>query len=169
MPKISPRRIFDGLLWLAVLFMLIQKVPLWISNMKSEGAKVVPFSVSDEQGERRELPALGQKQVLIFWATWCGPCTLELKRFNSAVKDGELRADQIIAISIGEDPAVVYKEARERDYRFTVLVDPENVSTRSLAVDGTPTTYHLDAEGKIAHASTGASMFPVWRAKSFLQ
>lgn len=166
MKKINFNRLTNLILISVVGILLIQKIPTWIRNFQMDGAPVQTFSVVDASGGSVSLPVAGKKQVVIFWATWCGPCTLELLRFNSAVKDGELSADQVIAVSFGEDPAVVYKEVAERDYKFTVLVDPEPKTT--LPVEGTPTTYHIDETGVIKHASVGASLIPVWRAKWFL-
>ncbi len=149
-------------------YFLFQRVPGWVANSKIEGQIVQPFSVSKENGETLSLPLSGKKQVVVFWATWCGPCTVELARFNSAVKDGELKAEDIIAISFGEEPQIVWAEAKKRDYRFTVAVDPDLQSQKSLEVYGTPQTYHISADQKISHASMGLGLLSSWRARYFL-
>ena len=152
-----------------IAFLVLSKLPSWIANVQVEGEAVTSFQVRDERGEVVTLPKPGEKQIIIFWATWCGPCQVELARFNSAVIDGQLKAEQALAISLGEDPALVYKEAKARDYRFTTLVDPETASLASLRVDGTPQTYHINAEQKVVHASMGLSLLGVWRAEQFLK
>ncbi len=160
---------FSTLLFVGVIgFFLYQRLPGWIANTKVEGQVVPPFSVSQENGETLSLPLSGKKQVILFWATWCGPCTVELARFNSAVKDGDLKAEDIIAISFGEEPQIVWAEAKKRDYRFVVAADPDFQSQKSLEVYGTPQTYHVDEDKKITHASMGLGLFSIWRAQYFL-
>lgn len=169
MKKFSFSRVTNIILWAVVAFALYQKVPGWIANYEVEGKKVESFPVVDENGESLSLPVAGKKQVVIFWATWCGPCTVELSRFNAAVKKGELQPADVIAVSLGEEPSLVFREAKTRDYGFTVRADPEGLSARSLEVQGTPQTFHINAEGKVVHASVGLSLFPVWRASMFLK
>ncbi len=154
---------------MVVAFLLLKKIPGWIANYRVEGETVKSFQVRNDKGESITLPTPGKKQVVIFWATWCGPCKVELSRFNTAVKEGQLKAEDVIAISLGEDPALVYKEAKARDYSFTTLVDPETASLASLRVDGTPQTYHISENERITHASMGLSLLAVWRAEQFLK
>ncbi len=154
---------------IVIAFLLLKKVPSWLANVQVEGEAVKSFQVRNEAGEVITLPSPGKKQVVIFWATWCGPCRVELSRFNTAVKEGQLKAEDVIAISLGEEPALVYKEAKAREYAFTTLVDPETASLASLRVDGTPQTYHISENQKITHASMGLSLLAVWRAEQFLK
>jgi cytochrome c biogenesis protein CcmG/thiol:disulfide interchange protein DsbE len=163
------RNRFSMLLLVALFgYVLYQRLPSFIASVKLRGEVVKPFTVITENGQAMLLPLSGRKQVLVFWATWCGPCTVELSRLNSAVKGGELKADQIIAVSLGEEPNAVWAEAKKRDYRFVVAADPELKSQTSLDVYGTPQTYHIDQERTVAYAGMGLSLFPVQHARYFL-
>src|SRR5260370_5120337 len=69
----------------------------------------------------------GQKKVVVaFWASWCGPCRLEMpslvqfyKRNHSDSSDFE-----ILAVSIDEDPKAAADFATAMKLNFPVLVDP---------------------------------------------
>ncbi|RZA12574.1 MAG: TlpA family protein disulfide reductase [Proteobacteria bacterium] len=164
--KLQPKKLFGYALWVLMFFLLAQRIPTWISNYKVEGKVVTPFQVSDETGAKVTLP-LPQKQIVVFWATWCKPCELELDRFNRAIADKDIPADSVIAVSLGEEPKLVYDEARRREYAFKVYVDQPAASTASLEVSGTPQVYHIDESGKVVYASMGLSPMSIMRAGWF--
>ncbi len=142
--------------------------PRWWELHKQEGEPIKPFSVTATTGETLHFPAAKGKRILIFWATWCGPCTIELTRFNRAVLAGDLPADKVVAVSMGEDPALVKAESEKRGYRFTVAVDPDNQAGDALLVSSTPTVFYLDENGTVAHASAGLSPLAIYRSRFFL-
>lgn len=167
--KIKSLKFFDILLWAGVLFVLASSAPMWIKLYQKQGASVGEFRVLDAEGALAILPYPGQRQVLVFWTTWCPPCELELARFNDAIIQGEIAKDKVIAISFGEDPELVFAEAKKRSYQFAVVADPAGIGAQALEVSGTPTVYHIDEQSKIAFASSGVSPLAISRAKHFLK
>ena len=166
--KPSFKKLMNFSLWALMIFLLAQRAPSWIANYKAEGKAVLPFAVLDSSGSPTSFPTPSKKQIIVFWATWCKPCTLELDRFDKAVRNKEIAADSVVAISVGEDPQVVINEVKQRDYAFAVYTDEAGASAQSLAVQGTPQVYHIDEDARITHASMGLSPLSIIRAKNFL-
>lgn len=166
--KPSFQKLMSLSLWALMIFLLAQRAPSWVANYRVEGKVVAPFAVVDSSGSPAFFPRQSKKQIIIFWATWCKPCELELDRFDRAVKNKEIAAEDVVAISVGEEPKVVFDEAKIRNYAFAVYADESAASTQSLAVQGTPQVYHVDEEARIAYASMGLSPLSIFRAKGFL-
>ena len=87
-------------------WILALKIPRIFSNCKARpktsrncciGKKKMDFPPPVD----RILP--DSNQILIYWATWCGPCKIELERFQSAVNEGSLPPNNVWALNI-ENP-----------------------------------------------------------------
>jgi peroxiredoxin len=115
----------------------------------SSDAPAPAFELADISGRSISLDAYRGKVVLLnFWATWCGPCRLEMPAFQSRYEnyDDELA---VIAVNNGEDPKIVQTFIDELGLTFDVLLDPQTEVQRIYQVSGFPTTFIIDAEGII--------------------
>ncbi len=90
----------------------------------------------------------GTPVLLNFWATWCGPCRLEMPAFQARFEQygGELA---VIAVNFDEPREDVQTFVDELGLTFAVLLDPGADVQRLYQVLGYPTSYLLDAEGVI--------------------
>ena len=108
------------------------------------------FVLTDPAGKRLTSVELKGKPVLInLWATWCGPCVLEMPMLDQlAESDGErLRVLTVSQDITGADKVVPFFAAR----KFTHLepwLDPENVLGIHYATGILPTTVLYDAQGR---------------------
>jgi len=157
-------------MWLVLAWLLWQRAPVWWSSFQLEDQRAPSFSAVDLQGVSAELPiSAGRPVALIFWATWCGPCKIELSRFQKAIDENEIPAQSILAVSVGEATQTVKAFVQERKYTFPVYVDPTEVSRGLYNVKVTPTVVLLDQSGKIDWAGTGISPLAIQRLKSLLK
>lgn len=151
------------------IFVLIQKAPLLFENMKNEG--VVLSSETYEVLNKNigkdaiNFPSPNSKSIAIFWATWCGPCKIEMNRLKSSVENGKIPAGAIIAINPFETKEESRKFIATNAYPFT-FIDAPNISQK-LNIHATPTTAFFE-NGKIISISSGMSLFGIWRAEYFL-
>ena len=116
--------------------------------------------VSAEPGSETKTD-LQSHTAFIFFATWCGPCLVELGRVNSAVQDGELDPSRIAAISIDDSEAEVIDYLAESKLPIPTYFDNSRIASRSIGLRSTPTIVYLDAEQNIADISSGLSLFLV--------
>jgi peroxiredoxin len=113
------------------------------------------FSLDDLSGERIRLADQRGKVVLVnFWATWCGPCRLEMPAFQARA---ERFASQlaVLAVNFDETAGQVQDFVDEFGLTFPVLLDPGAKVQDLYRVRGYPTTYVVDAEGIVQFVHIG--------------
>lgn len=161
-------KILNVLLTLAVLVLIAFKIPNIYANFKRQGTMVPEFSVLTSHDIEFSYKDIARKKVLVFWATWCPPCELELSRINELVKEKRIPAESILAISIQEEKGLVDKTVKERGYLFPVGYDLDGQVSNMFAVEGTPTVVFINEDKTINWQSTGLSPLLKYRLKFFL-
>ncbi len=140
---------------------IIKAARTWGPAHESWFGKPAPdFTLTDVNGKQHKLSGYRGKSVLvIFWATWCPPCKIEIPdliELRNTVSEDTLA---MLAIS-NEDPALVKKFIAEWRMNYTVLLDKGNMPTpfgfmRVYRTSGVPCSFFIDAEGKIKFATAG--------------
>lgn len=147
-------------------FIAWNKAPIIWRMYQNQGAKALGVSVRSLTGEVINIPMPG-KQVLIFWATWCAPCKIELARINKMIASGDLPATSVLAVSIGEDPSSVADFVRQNNYYFSVAVDLSGQAASIYKVSGTPTLLLIDEQQNVYWMTMGLSPSLELRITSF--
>lgn len=108
----------------------------------------------------------GQKKVVVsFWASWCGPCRLEMPALTDFYKRNHDDSSdfEILAVSIDEDPKAASAFATAQKLNFPVLLDANQKIAEAYQVDGIPTMFIIDKDGRIIHGHIGYDMsMPYW-------
>jgi peroxiredoxin len=115
------------------------------------------FTLTDANGAKVTLADYKGKVVLLnFWATWCGPCKVEIPwfmEFNKTYKD---RGLAVLGVSLDDDGWKSVKPyLAEKKIDYTVVVGNDTVSKSYGDVDSLPTTFIIDRDGRIAFTHTG--------------
>jgi peroxiredoxin len=100
----------------------------------------------------------GQKKVVVsFWASWCGPCRLEMPSLIQFYKTNHRDTSdfEILAVSIDEDPKAAADFATAMKLNFPVLVDPDKKIANAYQVEGIPTMFVIDKDGKVIYGRAG--------------
>jgi len=106
---------------------------------------------ADAEGKTLGLPDFADKLVLVnLWATWCAPCRHEvpsLERLQTRL------GDKITILAISEDrggsKAVAPFNAKLGLKVVKTYLDPESEVGRAFKVDGLPTSFLIDRQGRV--------------------
>lgn len=154
--------IFFVLIMMAV---VIKQYPLLLNNLDQED-KIIPVrnTLSYTTNKLEAFPGKNRKVMAIFWATWCGPCKVEMERLKSSVESGAIPRDAIFAINPFESEKEIRKFMDSHSFPFNFI---DSSLGKELGVAVTPTTLFID-NGKIESMSSGMSLWGIWKAELFL-
>ena len=96
----------------------------------------------------------GRPSVLIFWASWCGPCRQEAPDVVRVAKSYGTQVN-IVGINAGERGEVAKRAAREMGITWPVVMDADGAIQSQYQVTGIPLVLVLDAEGRVRHRNNG--------------
>ncbi len=95
----------------------------------------------------------GEPALVVFWASWCTPCEQEapaLERFwRGLVARGGAHATLVAVDFSDPSPANARAFVHRYGWTFPVLRDPEELSGQRYGVRNLPTTFAIDAQGRI--------------------
>jgi len=117
------------------------------------------LQLTDLHGKQHDIRDYKGKVVLInFWASWCGPCVVEMPSLNRLVKKMKGKDFVLLTVDIQESPDRIEKFFVELELEpdFPVLMDTDGQVSRDWKVYAYPSNYLLDTSGKIRYGYRGA-------------
>ena len=99
----------------------------------------------------------GHVVFLNFWATWCGPCKIEMPDMERLYREYRRQGFAILAVSTDPEGAAVTRPYRDSlGLSFTIAHDPEALVMRLYGVRSLPETFLVNREGVITHRLFGS-------------
>lgn len=96
-----------------------------------------------------------QVRILNFWATWCGPCELEMPDLQARYDRWRADGFTVLAINFDEPADEVADYGREHGLDFPLVLDPGGEIQQLYQIRGYPTSYLVDRDGKILDVHIG--------------
>ena len=129
------------------------------SGLKGErDRKAAPdFSLQDADGRTVQLSDYRGKVVLLnFWATWCGPCKVEIPWFVEFERKNKDKGFAVVGVSMDEDGWQTVKPfVSKLGINYRILLGSDSIAQLYGGVDSLPTTFVIDREGRIAAVHIG--------------
>jgi peroxiredoxin len=99
----------------------------------------------------------GHVVFLNFWATWCGPCKIEMPAIEKLYREFRPKGFAVMAVSSDSEGAAVTRPYRDSlGLSFTIAHDPEMFVGRLYGVHSLPITFLVNRQGVITHQIFGA-------------
>ena len=126
---------------------------------ESERQTAPAFELKDANGHTVRLADYRGKVVLLdFWATWCGPCKVEIPWFKEFERQHKDKGFALLGVAMDEEGWDVVKPfAQHFGINYRIVVGNDTVADLYGGLGALPTTYLIDHDGKIAATHVGLS------------
>ena len=99
----------------------------------------------------------GHVVFLNFWATWCGPCKIEMPAMEKLYREFRPKGFAVLAVSSDPEGAAVTRPYRDAlGLSFTIAHDPEMTVGHLYGVRTLPITFLVGRDGVITHQIFGS-------------
>jgi thiol-disulfide isomerase/thioredoxin len=123
----------------------------------SKAIPIVDFSAELSDGGRIRLTDLAGKVVFLnFWATWCGPCRMEMPSMETLYQELKNEGLEILAVDVQEGEKDVTNFITSYKLTFPAALDPTGNIAAIYGIEAFPTTYIIDRNGGIVTRVVGA-------------
>ncbi|MHC4266394.1 MAG: peroxiredoxin family protein [Planctomycetota bacterium] len=135
---------------------MAQKSRMWGASYNDWYGKQAPdFTLTDLNGKEHRLSDYkGKEVILVFWATWCGPCRVEIPHLIELRKSMSKENLAILAIS-NEQENVVKNFVSNNNLNYTVLVSKAALAAPYSHVNAIPSSFFVSPDGKIKFGTVG--------------
>jgi peroxiredoxin len=123
------------------------------------GKAAPSFTLVDLNGKKVSLADYkGHAVVLNFWATYCGPCKLEMPWFQDL--QNKYKDKGLVVLGLDQDDGMAVKEVAAASKRvgvtYPILMPDDKISKSYQLGDYIPETFYVDKTGKIVEQTIGA-------------
>src|SRR6202451_4716223 len=122
-----------------------------IGNIQMKSGVAPDFALQSLDGKTVRLSDFrGKPVVLNFWATWCGPCKIEMPWFVDFQKQYGAQGLQIVGVAMDDaSKEDISKFAKDMGVNYPILIDKESVGDQYGGVPALPETFLIGRDGKL--------------------
>lgn len=124
--------------------------------------KATNFTLTDQNGNTHTLSDYQGKVVFLnFWASWCGPCQMEMPHIQEVYEQYHENTEEVVILGVAEPTTEKNRFASdktipelkqflaEKNYTFPTVFDETGEIFTSYYINSFPTTYMIDKQGNI--------------------
>jgi thiol-disulfide isomerase/thioredoxin len=129
-----------------------------LETPKMQGKQAPNFTLVDLEGKKVSLSDYKGRPVLVnFWATWCGPCKVEMPWFEEFRKQYSAQGLEILGLAddvdVGKDK--IAKAAQQTGVSYPILMTDGKVQEAYGGLDVLPVSFYVDKTGKVVLQTAG--------------
>ena len=126
------------------------------------------FTLTDQYGNEHTLSEYKGKTVFLnFWATWCGPCKMEMPDIQALYEEYGENSGELIVLGVANPKTEEYPNnadesqeeveafLEENGYTYPVVMDTTGESFAAYGISAFPTTFMITEEGKVFGYASG--------------
>lgn len=122
------------------------------------GKKAPAFTLTSLDGKKVTLADYKGRPVLVnFWATWCGPCKVEMPWFEEFRKQYASQGFEVLGLTDDADAGneVITKVAHKAGVSYPILLTDGKVQTAYGGMDVLPMSFYVDRNGVVVEQTAG--------------
>ena len=143
--QVTPEQVVSADLPAGAVVLPVSGAPLQVGDQPYE------FALQDIQGNTLLLSEfVGRPIIVNFWATWCGPCRIEMPELQAAFEKYQDQGLVILALDQDESAPEVQDYFAELGLTFTPLLDDDNDTAQNFGLQGTlPASVFINPDGEV--------------------
>jgi thiol-disulfide isomerase/thioredoxin len=129
------------------------------------------FIIKDLEGKKLEMSELKGKVIFLnLWATWCGPCRVEMPSIQNLYNSVDKNKIAFVILSLDQEEhhGKIVQFIRDKEFSFPVY-QPASPLPKILRVNTIPTTFIIGADGKVKSKKTGMANYDTEEMREFLK
>jgi thiol-disulfide isomerase/thioredoxin len=122
------------------------------------GKAAPTFALTSLDGKKVSLSDYKGRPVLVnFWATWCGPCKVEMPWFEELRKQYAAQGFEILGLADDTDAGkdMIAKVAQKAGVTYPILLTDGKVQTAYGGLDVLPMSFYVDRNGLVVEETAG--------------
>ena len=122
------------------------------------GKPAPAFALTNLEGKKVSLADYKGRPVLVnFWATWCGPCKVEMPWFEEFRKQYAAQGFEILGLADDVDAGkeAIGKVAKKAGVSYPILLTDGKVQTAYGGLDVLPMSFYVDRSGVVVEETAG--------------
>lgn len=145
--------------WFAlVVAVALGATPLWVDSARALEAKqrAPKLSMVDLSGKKLDLASLRGKVVVVdFWASWCGPCKVEMPVLERLYKQYGSKGLVVIGVSVDRERENITEFLKKMKVSFPIVHDKDHAVSGRFEPPKMPSSYIIDRKGIVRYVHAG--------------